>query len=284
MTKLPLVLSIAVAAALSLGSVPASAQVEDRPASRCLAVADSSPHIDYIDLVRPAAYVPAQADAGTIRIGFMGHSTYLIESPEGLRIATDYAGWAGTEDGGRPVVPDVVTMNRAHSSHWTANPNPAIGTVLPGWGEEGGPADHFLQVRDVVIRSIPTDIRGFREGRVAGGNSIFVFETAGLCIGHLGHLHQTLATEDLEVLGQLDIVMVAVDGRYTMSREAVAETLGVIRARVVLPMHYFGDRTLQEFLLTMRDTHAIEFSDGPTITMSPATLPEEPTVLVVPQR
>ena len=43
-------------------------------------------------------------------------------------------------------------------------------------------------VDDVYIRNVPTDIRngGAME---ADGNSIFIFEVAGLCIGHLGHLH-----------------------------------------------------------------------------------------------
>ncbi len=283
----PLLTTVFAAAfcAIGVATSPASAQDTQRPASKCLALAQAAPGIQYASLsplIQPAAYTPAQGKAESVRIRFVGHSTYLIESPEGLRIATDYAGWAGQQDG-QAVIPDVVTMNRAHSSHWTASPNPAIGTVLPGWGETGGPADHFLRVRDVVIRSLPTDIRGFREGRVAAGNSIFVFETAGLCIGHLGHLHQVLNQEDLTVLGQLDIVMVAVDGRYTMSRQAVAETLGVIRARLVLPMHYFGERTLQEFLLVMQDTHTLEISDGPEFVISTETMPDEPTVLVVPQ-
>ena len=270
---------------LIAATVPVAAQDAPKPASRCLALAQSLPGARYADLrprLQPAAYTPAQGQEESVRIRFVGHSTYLIESPGGLLIATDYAGWAGQRDG-RSVTPDVVTMNRAHSSHWTMSPSPEIGTVLPGWGEGGGPADHFLRVEDVVIRSVPTDIRGFREGRVAGGNSIFVFEMANLCIGHLGHLHQILDQEDLAVLGQLDIVMVAVDGRYTMSREAVAETLGVIRARLVLPMHYFGQRTLQEFLLTMQDSHVIELSDGPEVVISVATMPEVPTVLVIPE-
>ena len=33
-------------------------------------------------------------------------------------------------------------------------------------------------------------------------------------------------------------------------------------------MHYFGQRTLQEFLLTMQDSHVIELSDGPEVVIS----------------
>ncbi len=39
-----------------------------------------------------------------------------------------------------------------------------------------------------------------------------VFETGGLCIAHFSHLHHLLQPADLNTLGHIDIVMVAVDG------------------------------------------------------------------------
>ncbi|MDJ0932841.1 MBL fold metallo-hydrolase [Breoghania sp.] len=48
-----------------------------------------------------------------VGITFVGHSTFLIESAAGVTIATDYNGYAGG------IVPRVVTMNHAHSSHYT---------------------------------------------------------------------------------------------------------------------------------------------------------------------
>ena len=37
-----------------------------------------------------------------------------------------------------------------------------------------------------------------------------------MCIGHLGHLHHTLTDQQIAQIGQLDVVMVPVDGSYTM--------------------------------------------------------------------
>ena len=53
---------------------------------------------------------------------------YLSSSStsDGTVAVTDYTGYIGTQD----VVPDVVTMNKAHSSHYTLNPDPGIGAVL----------------------------------------------------------------------------------------------------------------------------------------------------------
>src|SRR5262249_26563634 len=51
----------------------------------------------------------AAVPEGAVSITFLGHSSFLIESPAGVRIVTDY------NDAIRaPVTPDVVTMNNAH--------------------------------------------------------------------------------------------------------------------------------------------------------------------------
>jgi L-ascorbate metabolism protein UlaG (beta-lactamase superfamily) len=247
------------------------------PSSRCLAVAQSAPK------TIPVAYIPAQEGlerpiAEEVTIRFVGHSTFLITTPQGVTIATDYNGYAGPG-----VIPRVVTMNRAHTSHWTANPDPRIEHVLRGWDPEGGKAEHRLQVDDVYVRNVSTDIRGYGGGmRIADGNSIFIFEVAQLCIGHVGHLHHVLDTEDLNFIGQLDIVMVPVDGSYTMSQAAMVETLQIVKARLVLPMHYFGHSTLQRFLAYLGETFRIETSPTPEVVVSVRSLPESPTVMVLP--
>ena len=172
-------------------------------------------------------------------------------------------------------------MNHAHTSHYTDNPDPRIEYVLRGWNPDGGKAVHHLQVDDVLIRNVTTDIRRF--GTVEpDGNSIFIFEVAQLCIGHLGHLHHVLAPEDLGVIGQLDVVMVPVDGSYTMDQGAMLETLKVLRARLILPMHYFGAATLNRFLLRLGEEFEVELSRVPEIKVSVQTLPQSPKVLVLP--
>ena len=251
--------ALAMLACLAFAALPAQAQV-----SRCLAVAENSP------LVHPAALAPDE-----VRIRYVGHSTFLVESPEGITIATDYAGWAGGE------VPDVVTMNRAHSSHYTDSPDPRIPNVLRGWNPDGGPADHQLRLGDVTIRNVPTDIRGLG-GTVPDGNSIFIFEVAGLCIGHLGHLHHELSAEHVGWIGRLDILMVPVDGSYTIAQSSMINVIKLLRARIVLPMHYFGPTTLRRFLDGLGEEFDIEMSPTAEVVLSEATLPSQPKVLVLP--
>ena len=256
-------------AAMAVPSGPAQADV-----SRCLAIANSMPQAQFAAF-SPAA--PVALTQGEVRLTYVGHSTFLIESAEGIRIATDFTGFAGAG-----VVPDVVTMNHAHTSHYTDAPDPRIRHVLRGWNPAGGPARHDLTLGDVMIRNVPTDIRNFAGIREADGNSIFIFETAGLCIGHLGHLHHELGPEYLGLIGQLDIVLVPVDGGYTMAQASMIEVLKLLKARLIIPMHYFGSATLATFLDGMREDFEVEISVSPVVVVSVLTLPKSPKVLVLP--
>lgn len=210
-----------------------------------------------------------------VRISFVGHASFRIDTPEGVSAVTDFFGPWGA---GAP--PTVVTMNKAHSTHWTANPDPRIEHVLPGW-DDSDPfgADHWLEVGDMVVRNVPTDIRRWG-GTEENANSIFVFEVNGLCIGHLGHLHHVPTDAHFGRIGRLDVVMAPVDGGYTMNLPAMIETLQRFRAQVVLPMHWFGEANLQRFLAGMAEDFAI-VDAGEEIVLSRDTLPSRPTVMVV---
>jgi len=215
--------------------------------------------------------------AGTVGISYVGHSTFRLHTPAGVVIATDYAGYAG-----RGPTPTVVTMNHAHETHFTDSPDPEIAHVLRGWNPQGGPANHKLTIADVHIRNVPTDIRGFGVTIEPFGNSIFIFEVAELCIGHLGHLHHKLTPEQLAKIGRLDIVFAPVDGSYTLDLESMVEVLRDLRASLVIPMHFFGGASLDVFLAGMRDAFDIRIAREATFEVSLETLPARPTVLVLP--
>lgn len=253
-------------AALLLSAMPATAQPVT---SKCLAVAQNAPP------VLRAAYRRAQLENNQVRLTYIGHSTFIIESPDGTRAATDYAGWHGSGP-----LPDVVTMNHAHETHYTDHPDPGIRHVLRGWNPEGGHAEHNLMAGDMYIRNVPTNIRGWEGfGTEKFGNSIFIFEAGGLCIGHLGHLHHELTAQQLGQIGQLDVVLAPVDGTFTLDHPGMLSVLKELRARIVIPMHYFG--SLDSFLGVLSDDYAVRRNDSGTVVLSPATMPKEPQVLVL---
>jgi L-ascorbate metabolism protein UlaG (beta-lactamase superfamily) len=137
-------------------------------------------------------------------------------------------------------------------------------------------------VHDVRIRNVPTNIRSYGGATEYDGNSIFVFETTQLCIAHLSHLHHTLSPKHLKKLGRIDVLLVPVDGGYTPETFDMMEVLRAINAPLMIPMHYFGPSTLNRFLASAREYFPVEFSDMAVITLSRATLPKSPKILVLP--
>lgn len=245
---------------------------QDRRPSHCIAIAEA-PGIEYLHKASFAAPVPDFS----VRIRYIDHSMFLIRTQGGLNAVTDFNGFIG----GVPLIPDVVTMNHAHSSHWTAFPDPAIPHVLTGWGETPAGIDHYVDLGEMLVRNVSTDIRrGFGDVE-ENGNSIFVFEVEGLCIGHLGHLHHEPNDEQYAALGRLDVVMAAVDGGLTLDHVSMTRILKRLKSSVVIPMHWFGRSTLESFLIGMADSFAISRPGVSSIDVSLRTLPDVPTVVVL---
>jgi L-ascorbate metabolism protein UlaG (beta-lactamase superfamily) len=238
--------------------------------SNCLALAQG------LARVQQASMQATNMNQDEAKISFVGHATFRIETAQGIVAVTDYSGNAGG------TTPDVVTMNRAHSSHYTTSPDPAIKHILRGWGEDGALAQHNFELSDLRIRNVTTDIRQGASQRIADGNSIFIFETAGLCIGHLGHLHHELTPGHMGWIGRLDVVMVPVDGRLTMPHKNMMAVLKQIKAPVIIPMHIFGPDTLAAFLAEARNSFKVSYLDSRSLTLSTKTLPTKATVMVMP--
>ena len=217
-------------------------------------------------------------NADQVRFTYVGHSTFLIESPQLVRIATDYNDYVRS-----PILPDIVTMNHAHTSHFTDRPDPAIKYVLRGWGPTPDrPARHDITLKDVRVRNVPTNIRDWRGGTERHGNSIFIYEMANMCIAHLGHLHHTLNQQQLDEIGRVDVVFVPVDGNMTLDLEGMIEVLQALKAPLMIPMHYFSTYTLHRFLERVRQSWTVEISEIPSLVVSKTSLPATPKVTVLP--
>jgi hypothetical protein len=263
-------------AAPILAALPASAQ--ERIPSHCIALSQG-PGLSSEQVVKADFRDLVPLDA--VRISYLDHAMFLVQTPS-VSAVTDFTGYIGNVD----FLPDIVTMNNAHSTHWTAYPDPAIPHVLRGWSEGDEAASHRLDLGEMLVRNVPTDTRGRGGATTLDGNSIFVFEAAGLCIGHLGHLHHEPTPEDYALLGRMDVVMVPVDGGLTLPHDVLERVLGRLRARVVIPMHWFGRGTLDAFLadLSRQAGYAVERRDESEIVLTLFELPDPLTVVVLEPR
>lgn len=236
-------------------------------AAGCYPVAESAPRIV------PVALAAQAVKPRHLRISYVGHSTFEVESPEGVVVATDYNDYV------RPArVPDVATMNNAHDTHFSYMPDAAIPHVLRGWDPGGGLARHNVAVKDVRVRNVPTNI-GDLGGRLANGNSIFVIESQDLCIAHISHLHHVLSEDQLRDLGRIDVAFAPIDGMWTMSHEELFEVLDQIRPRLIIPMHYGSWGGVEAFVAKARARWPVRHHPVPEIEIGFRDLPRSTEVL-----
>jgi L-ascorbate metabolism protein UlaG (beta-lactamase superfamily) len=234
---------------------------------------------------RPARFIPASlrlaaVPPGSVSLTYLGHSSFVIETPAGITAVTDYNGYIKP-----PFLPTIATMNNAHSTHFTEFPEPGIKHVLRGWADQDGAAEHRLIEQDLRVHNVPTNIREWGGTRFHG-NSIFVFETSGICVAHLGHLHHVLTDTHLARLGKVDVLLVPVDGMYTMGQFDMIEVIKQIKAPILIPMHFFSEARLSRFLerLQAEADYTIMRNTVPQLVVSHANLPSprRPEVWVLP--
>ena len=227
-----------------------------------------------------ARVIPAALSEKELRITFVGHASFLIETAQGVKAVTDYNDYVRAS-----VIPDIATMNKAHSTHFSRQPQPGITHLLPGWNPRGGRAEHDVTLLDLRVRNVPTNIRAWGGGETEyDGNSIFIFELGDLCVVHLGHLHHVLEPGHIRAIGRADIVLAPVDSGYTLDIDGMMEVLGQLSPRVVIPMHFFGQHTLERFIRIGSDRYVIDRRATPEAVFSRETLPDKPTMVVLPGR
>jgi len=252
--------------------------------SLCLAIASAGPAEASCGVVagapRPgpqsAGLVPAAVPERHVRLRFVGHASFLIETPGGTTAITDYNGYNRPRD----LVPDLITMNNAHSTHYTDDIPAGVRHVLRGWDPGGAMAVHDVTAGDLRVFNVPTNVRDFAGGTRRNGNSIFVFQAADLCIAHLSHLHHTLTETHLRELGSIDVLLVPVDGSWTMSQDDVVTVIGQIRPLLVVPMHFIVTDVLERFLA--KAAYPRRISAEPEVLLTRAGLPRSTEILVLP--
>ena len=234
--------------------------------------------VEWMPGVGPANFMVAQEKVvSAMRVTFVGHASFLIETPQGVRAVTDYNGYNGF---GRH--PDIVTMNNAHSTHFTDEVESGVTHVLRGWALRGVEEPDNVTMKDLQVFNVPTNVREWGDGATRfSGNSIFVFRVGDLCVAHLGHLHHRLTKEHLEDLGRIDVLMVPIDGGYTMGQPYMAEVVKQIQPRMVLPMHYWGPGALERFLGYLGEGFTVVRPDSRTLNLVKADLPETLTIVVI---
>ena len=162
-------------------------------------------------------------------IKHIGHAEFLIETESGVRIVTDPYD-AGCGYPLRKVIADVALISHHHHDHDAVENLKGNPRIIDTAGQ-------FKPEPDVKI----TAVHGFHddaEGAKRGQTLLFLIETEGLRIVHLGDLGCRLDEAQLESLKDPDVLMIPVGGFYTIDAQQARDTAAQLGARIILPMHY----------------------------------------------
>jgi len=90
----------------------------------------------------------------------------------------------------------------------------------------------------VFIEGIPA-FHDDKEGKERGLDTIYTIEAEEMRICHLGDFGQKeLTPEQLEKIGDIDILMIPVGGVFTIDAKEASKVIAQIEPRIVIPMHY----------------------------------------------
>ena len=219
-----------------------------------------------------AKKLPAE---GSVLIHYVGHSSFLIVSPKGVSAVTDYN---GVHSPG--FVPEIVTMNNSHETHYTDFPEPQIVHVLRGWSRKigAGPVQHRVKLRDMAVWNVPTNLGVYGDPK-GNRNSIFVFQVGSFCIAHLGHLDHLLSRDQLLGVGRIDVLFVPIDGSSTLSHPNALAVIKQIGPKLVVPMHFRFLGAPESFMATVAPFWKISSLESSDIILSRRNLPRRTEVI-----
>jgi len=99
-----------------------------------------------------------------------------------------------------------------------------------------GPGEY--EIKEVFIQGIPA-FHDSSFGKEKGSNTIYTIETEDMKLCHLGDLGQKeLTSEQVEKIGEIDILMIPIGGVYTISAKETVRIMSQIEPNIIIPMHY----------------------------------------------
>jgi L-ascorbate metabolism protein UlaG (beta-lactamase superfamily) len=162
-----------------------------------------------------------------MEISWLGHSCFRIRGSQATVITDPYSPDVGYSLG-KPKA-RIVTVSHQHPGH------SYIQGVGGGPRPITGPGEY--EISGILIIGIAT-FHDAENGSQRGKNTVYLIEIDEVSLCHLGDLGHMLTAEQMEELGNVDILLTPVGGVSTIDAPVAAELARQLEPKVVIPMHY----------------------------------------------
>jgi len=163
-----------------------------------------------------------------VKIRWLGHACFLLESQDGTKIVTDpFDGSVGYK---MPMLEaDIVSVSHDHYDHNYVEGVQGDPQIIRSAGE--------YTIGNVKIKGVPAyhdEVKGAKRGT----NIIFNFDIDGIKVCHVGDLGHLLSKSQLEEVGHVDVLLIPVGGIFTLDAEGAAAAVEQFSPKIIIPMHF----------------------------------------------
>lgn len=125
---------------------------------------------------------------------------------------------------------DILLITHSHHDHNNVKAVLGSPVLISGPGE--------YEIKEVFVQGISA-FHDSSSGKERGQNTIYTIEAEGIRLCHLGDFGQKeLTSEQIEKIGEVNILMVPIGGIYTISAKEAARIMSQIEPSIIIPMHY----------------------------------------------
>ena len=174
--------------------------------------------------------------APTVR--WFGQSCFLITSSQGKKLMIDPFGKLGYPP--PAVEADLVLVTHEHFDHNNVGVVKGKPVVLHGLTSNG---NDYNDIDQTVAGFHVKSFRSYHNAQKSARNTIFLIEFDGLRLAHLGDIGSPLEPDTLRAIEKVDVLMIPVGGFYTIGADDAWKDIGLIKPKIVIPMHYQTSRT-----------------------------------------
>jgi len=125
---------------------------------------------------------------------------------------------------------DIITVSHDHKDHNNVKTISGDPFVINSPGE--------YEIKGIRIIGCAS-YHDKKQGQERGLNTIYLIKIDGIRVCHLGDFGQERLTDhQLEVIGPVDVLMIPVDGVYTLNAREAVKITEQIEPTIIIPMHY----------------------------------------------